>query len=85
MDLGQFAGVVLRRYGATLASGDAARETGAQEALIDEIAAGKNRGEIPMPAWEDDPNVKPAIVDLYAYLRARADGVLAAQRPEVVK
>lgn len=85
MDLGQFAGVVLRRYGATLASGDAARETGAQEALIDEIAAGKNRGEIPMPAWEDDPNVKPAIVDLYAYLRARADGVLGAQRPEVMK
>jgi hypothetical protein len=38
-----------------------------------------------MPAWEDDPNVKPAIVDLYAYLHARADGALGAQRPEVMK
>jgi quinoprotein dehydrogenase-associated probable ABC transporter substrate-binding protein len=85
MDLGQFSGVVLRRYGATLASGEAARETGAREALIEQIAAGKNRGEIPMPAWEDDPNVKPAIVDLYAYLRARADGAIPAQRPELMK
>jgi hypothetical protein len=35
-----------------------------------------------MPAWDGDPNVKPHVMDLYAYLRARADGVLGEGRPE---
>lgn len=39
------------------------------------------RGGVLMPAWEDDPNVKPHVLDLYAYLRARADGALGTGRP----
>ncbi len=85
MDLGQFAEVVLRRYGSTLTTGAAATDPAARDALAQDIGSGKNRGEIPMAAWEDAPDIKPGIVDLYAYLRARADGAIGAQRPEVMK
>jgi len=40
---------------------------------------------IPIRSMYDPSFVKPAIVDLYAYLRARADGALGAQRPEVIQ
>lgn len=41
-------------------------------------------GQLKMPAWEDNPEVKPHIRDLYAYLRARADGALGPGKPEVI-
>jgi mxaJ protein len=41
-----------------------------------------NLGTGVMPAWGDNPNIKPYINDLWAYLRARADGVLGAGRPQ---
>ena len=85
MDLGQFSNTVLRRYAATLASGEAARDAAAREALGEAIASGKTRGEIPMPVWEDDREVKPTIADLYAYLRARADGAIGPKVPELIK
>lgn len=34
-----------------------------------------------MPAWGENPNVNRKIPDLYAYLKARADGVLGPGRP----
>jgi len=43
-----------------------------------------NRREDPvllMPAWEGDPKVKPHLSDLYAYLKARSDGVLEPGKP----
>ncbi|MBS1173506.1 MAG: hypothetical protein H6R12_2336, partial [Proteobacteria bacterium] len=57
---------------------------GSREALIAEILQRKTGG-IPMPAWDGDPNVKPHILDLYSYLRARADGALDERRPEQMK
>jgi hypothetical protein len=39
------------------------------------------RGELNMPTWDRDPNIKPHISDLYAYLTARADGALGPGRP----
>ena len=41
------------------------------------------RGEIIMPSWEYDPEVKPHVLDIYVYLRARADGALGPGKPEV--
>jgi hypothetical protein len=37
-----------------------------------------------MPAWDGDPNVKPNIMDLYACLRARANGALGEGRPQPI-
>jgi hypothetical protein len=34
-----------------------------------------------MKGFSGDPNVAPYVDDIYAYLQARADGVLARGRP----
>ena len=34
-----------------------------------------------MKGYADDPNIEPYIDDIYAYLQARADGVLGRGRP----
>ena len=52
-----------------------------REDFIDEIKKNE-RVELTMPAWDRDPNVKPHLADLYAYLRARADGALGRGRPQ---
>jgi mono/diheme cytochrome c family protein len=44
--------------------------------LVGNIGAGV------MPSWKDNPNVMPYVSNLYAYLKARADGGLQAGRPE---
>ena len=36
-----------------------------------------------MPAWEADPKVNPHVLDLYAYLSARADGKLGPGEPKL--
>jgi mono/diheme cytochrome c family protein len=55
----------------------------ARQALIDE-AMRRERGataQILMPAWETDPKVVPHVLDLFAYLSARADGKLGPGKP----
>jgi hypothetical protein len=44
-----------------------------------------SRIRIVMPAWEIDPNVKPHVLDLFAYLTARADDKLGSGRPDIYK
>jgi hypothetical protein len=74
----QFVNLVLRRYdwGRTLErSNSADRET-----LIEEILLRQDY-PLPMPAWESEPSVNVHIVDFYAYLSARAQGLQDPQRP----
>jgi len=64
--------------GLEAASGD--DPTAIRDAMIAEV----NRHEDPillMPAWEGDSKVKPHLSDLYAYLKARSDGVLGPGKP----
>jgi mono/diheme cytochrome c family protein len=44
---------------------------------------GVARGETVMKGFAGDPNVAPYVDDIYAYLQARADGVLARGRPNL--
>jgi mono/diheme cytochrome c family protein len=57
----------------------AVRERFAEEAMRSEA------GELRMPAWGDDEGIRPRVTDLYAYLRARADGALGPGEPQRVK
>jgi mono/diheme cytochrome c family protein len=45
------------------------------------VNEGRVNGASVMRAFGDDPNVAPFIDDIYAYLQARADGVLGPGRP----
>jgi mono/diheme cytochrome c family protein len=45
------------------------------------VLEGRATGNSVMKGFADDPNVAPYIDDIYAYLQARADGVLGRGRP----
>jgi mono/diheme cytochrome c family protein len=73
----RFVDVVLRRYewdpGAS--AGTAARE------VLTESVLQRRAGALTMPAWQGEPRVNAHIVDLYAYLAARAEGQHGPGRP----
>ncbi len=60
---------------------------GLNEAQFDTILHCGLKGNIGvgvMPAWANNPNVMPYEDDLWAYLKARADGKVGAGRPEQI-
>ena len=84
-----FATRVLTSYRIVLPANEANTEedrTAALEAMVDEIMR-RERGSpalIVMPAWGIDPKVTPHVLDLYAYLSARADGKLGPGKPKLL-
>jgi hypothetical protein len=73
----RFVDLVLRRYDWGLPPGSAGAP---RETLVDEIVA-RRLGEMRMPAWQGEPVVSAHVMDLYAYLSARAQGALGPGRP----
>jgi mono/diheme cytochrome c family protein len=49
------------------------------------VLYGKNEPAFVMPGFAEDPNFAPYVDDIYAYLQARADGVLGRGRPPRLK
>ena len=80
MSARHFAEMVLKRYdlGNGLVQGSEKKST--TDSYIDDIL---NRKEPPiaMPAWQGEPTVNAHILDLYAYLTARAEGKFSTERP----
>jgi hypothetical protein len=76
----QFVSLVLKRYDWGLPAAQASREGAAREAVIEEIVQRKEY-MLTMPAWQGEPRVNAHIVDLYAYLSARAEGTQDPGRP----
>lgn len=81
----EFAFKVLTRYRIVVPSAEAAGDdqTAVREAIIEEVLKQERgkKGKILMPAWETNIRVKPHVLDLYAYLSARADGPLGQVAP----
>jgi hypothetical protein len=76
----QFVSLVLRRYDWILAAAESDPQGASQSALVEKVLQGREAALV-MPAWQGDPTVTAHIIDLYAYLSARADGVQGAGRP----
>ena len=80
-----FATKVLTSYRIALPASEASTEdrSAVREEMIEEVMRQERsaRGQIIMPAWEADPKVQPHILDLFAYLSARADGKLKPGKP----
>jgi mono/diheme cytochrome c family protein len=76
----RFVGLVLQRYDWNLPAARADGAGGVPEALIDEVVQ-RRSGMLTMPAWQEEPRVNAHIVDLYAYLAARAQGAQGPGRP----
>jgi mono/diheme cytochrome c family protein len=73
----RFVDLVLRRYDWGLPPGQSGSP---RETLVDEIVA-RERGALQMPEWGGEPVVSAHIMDLYAYLSARAQGTVPPGRP----
>lgn len=84
MSEGRFAATVLQRYQWVVPASEAGSESGAREALLEDVLK-RRKGESLMPAWEKEPAVKAHVLDLYAYLNARASGALGPGRPALNK
>jgi mono/diheme cytochrome c family protein len=52
------------------------------DAFRDAVLHGRVSGTSVMKGFAEDPNIAPYVDDLYAYLTARADGVIGRGRPE---
>jgi hypothetical protein len=74
---------VLTSYRLVFPSGEVSGDdpTALRSEFLEEVLR-RERGDLIMPAWEGDQKVRPHVLDLYAYLRARADGALGPGRPE---
>ncbi|MDP3702035.1 MAG: c-type cytochrome [Hylemonella sp.] len=76
----QFVSLVLQRYDLNQPATQARSGTAAGEAQIEVIMQRKD-APLSMPAWQSEPRVNAHILDLYAYLSARAQGRQGPERP----
>jgi hypothetical protein len=74
----QFISLVLRRYDWGFAATPPGSAAG--EAMVEDMVQ-RRQYMLSMPAWQEEPRVNAHIADLYAYLRARADGTQGLGRP----
>jgi len=77
MSARKFRKKVLSKYFAKVNLDDPDRRLAFLSQISEEHAKG-----FKMPTWDNDPNIRPHIGDLYAYLKARSDGALGEDRPE---
>lgn len=76
----RFVGLVLQRYDLNQPQLQAGSGRSLAEAQV-EVVMQRQDAPLAMPAWQDEPRVNAHILDLYAYLSARADGRQGTQRP----
>ncbi len=76
----QFVSLVLQRYDLTQPATQVRSGAAAGDAQV-EVAMQRQEAPLVMPAWQGEPRVNAHIVDLYAYLSARADGRQGTERP----
>lgn len=69
----QFVGLVLQRYDWTTPTATPRSGPPPSETAIDDVMA-RRTGTLTMPAWQGEPRVTAHVVDLYAWLSARAAG-----------
>ena len=76
----RFAAVVLQRYDLDKGFAEDSKNQSTVDTRIEDIL---RRGEPPieMPGWQGEPAVNAHILDLHAYLAARANGKLSTERP----
>ena len=76
----QFVSLVLQRYDLNLPASPTGGDSAARNALI-EVIMQRKEAPLSMPEWQGEPRVNAHIVDLYAYLSARAEGTQGPDRP----
>ncbi len=76
----QFVSLVLQRYDLSQPATQTRSGTAAGEAQI-EVVMQRKEAPLAMPAWQSEPRVNAHILDLHAFLSARAQGRQGPERP----
>lgn len=76
----RFVNLVLYRYDWSVVGAADGDDEATRRALVEDILK-RNEQAFAMPVWQDEPPVSAHVLDLYAYLSARADGALGPGRP----
>lgn len=76
----QFVSLVLQRYDLNQPATQVRSGTAAGEAQV-EVVMQRKDAPLAMPAWQSEPRVNAHILDLHAYLSARAQGRQGTERP----
>lgn len=76
----QFVSLVLQRYDLTQPAAPVRGGRAPGEAQV-EVIMQRQEAPLAMPAWQGEPRVQAHILDLHAYLSARADGRQGPERP----
>jgi hypothetical protein len=86
MTQAEFATKVLARYRILGTPPATLTDEAMRESAVDEVLQERRgeRGRVAMPVWLSDPGMKPHILDLYAYLKARSDGAIGPGRPKTM-
>jgi hypothetical protein len=81
----KFANKVLARY--RIFGSPVAPDKSLHDSVIGEVLQQRRgpSGQLEMPVWLADPGMKPHVLDLYAYLKARSDGAIGAGRPKTTE
>jgi mono/diheme cytochrome c family protein len=82
----EFTSKVLTRYRIFVTPTESMSSEQRRQSVIDEVIRQQRgaRGTVSMPAWQSNPEIKPHVLDLYAYLKARSDNALGPGRPSVI-
>lgn len=82
-----FANKVLTRYRIAFGSQEASTEddVSVKELILSEVRKSERgpKGMVAMPGWQGNSGIQAHLLDLYAYLKARADGALGPGQPAV--
>jgi len=76
----RFVDTVLMRYDWSLPAARASGGSAERDALVEGVME-RRQGALIMPEWQGEPRVNAHIMDLYAYLWARAEGTQGPERP----
>jgi len=76
----QFVDLLLTRYEWAVQPAQPEKTTPEREAYIDDIVQ-RRKGAISLPEWQGEPRVDAHVIDLHAYLSARAGGTQGPGRP----
>ena len=76
----RFVDLVLCRYDWSVVGAADGDDEATRRSLVEDILRRQEQA-FAMPAWQDEPPVSAHVLDLYAYLSARADGAQGPGRP----